>query len=144
VIPNPRVAQYCGVESIGWILPTDDTHFRIYVAGRVREKGELGRSRSKMNGKLWKDLTPEEHQRYPGDYEAMVGQGPITLHSEEHLATSDQGVVMLRRLVQRQLDAIASGRHPAGVSFDSDARPVVFAAGNYLVDADDPRVQGLV
>jgi hypothetical protein len=74
----------------------------------------------------------------------MVGQGPITLHSEEHLATSDQGVVMLRRLVQRQLDAIASGRHPAGVSFDSDARPVVFAAGNYLVDADDPRVQGLV
>jgi phenylpropionate dioxygenase-like ring-hydroxylating dioxygenase large terminal subunit len=144
VIPNPRVAQYCRVEAIGWILPIDDTHFRIYVAGRVREKGELGRSRSRMNGKLWKDLTPEEHQRYPGDYEAMVGQGPITLHSEEHLATSDQGVVMLRRLVQRQLDAIASGRDPAGVSFDSDARPVVFAAGNYLVGADDPRVQGLV
>jgi phenylpropionate dioxygenase-like ring-hydroxylating dioxygenase large terminal subunit len=144
IIPNPRVAQYSRVESIGWILPIDDTHFRIYVAGRVKEKGELGRSRSKMNGKLWRDLTPEEHQKYPGDYEAMVGQGPITLHSEEHLATSDQGVVMLRRLVQRQLDAIGRGDDPAGVSFNPNAKPVTFAAGNYLVGADDPRVKGLV
>ena len=144
VIPNPRVAQYCRVEAIGWILPIDDTHFRIYVAGRVKEKGEMGKGRSRMNGKLWKDLTPEEHQKFPGDYEAMVGQGPITLHSEEHLATSDQGVVMLRRLVQRQLDAVASGGDPAGVNFDPHAKPVMFAAGNYLVSADDPRVKGLI
>ena len=52
-----------------------------------------------MNGKLWADLTEEEHQQFPGDWEAQVGQGPITFHSEEHLATSDQGVVMLRRLL---------------------------------------------
>jgi hypothetical protein len=73
----------------------------------------------------------------------MIGQGPITLHSEEHLATSDQGVVMVRRLMQRQLDAIAAGKDPAGVSFDPNAGPVVFSAGNYIVDADDPRVKGL-
>src|SRR6185503_17040548 len=39
VIPNPRVAQYARVESIGWVLPIDDTHFRIYTAGRVRRPG---------------------------------------------------------------------------------------------------------
>ena len=114
VVPNPRVERYAGVESLGWTLPIDDTHFRIYVAGKVRTKGELGAKRSRMNGKLWADLTPEEHQQFPGDWEAQVGQGPITLHSDEHLATSDQGVVMLRRLLQRQLDAVAAGGDPVG------------------------------
>lgn len=144
VIPNPRVAQYSRVESLGWVLPMDDTNFRIYVAGRVNEKGGLNKIRSNMNGKLWKDLTPEEHQKFPGDYEAMIGQGPITLHSEEHLATSDQGVVMVRRMMQKQLDALAAGKDPAGVSFDPNAGPVVFSAGNYIVAPDDPLVKGLV
>jgi len=34
-----------------------------------------------------------------------VGQGPITLHSEEHLAASDRGVVMFRRLLRQQIEA---------------------------------------
>ena len=37
VVPNPRVAQFARVESIGWTLPIDDTSFRIYVAGRVKQ-----------------------------------------------------------------------------------------------------------
>ena len=86
VVPNPRVAQFARVESIGWVLPIDDTSFRIYVAGRVRQKGDLGRMRSTFNGKYWWDMTEEEHQRHPGDYEAQVGQGAITVHSEEHFA----------------------------------------------------------
>ena len=79
---------------------------------RSGARANSGAKRSRMNGKLWADLTPEEHQQFPGDWEAQVGQGPITLHSDEHLATSDQGVVMLRRLLQRQLDAVAAGRDP--------------------------------
>jgi hypothetical protein len=39
VVPNPFVGAYGRVESIGWTLPLDDTHYRIYTAGRVREKG---------------------------------------------------------------------------------------------------------
>ena len=144
VVPNPRVERYVGVESLGWILPIDDTHFRIYVAGKVRSRGELGRKRSRMNGKLWEELTPQEHQQFPGDWEAQVGQGPITMHSGEHLATSDQGVVMLRRLLQRQLDAVAAGRDPAGVSFDPQTPPVVFEAGNYIMERGDPRAAELL
>jgi phenylpropionate dioxygenase-like ring-hydroxylating dioxygenase large terminal subunit len=144
VVPNPRVDRYTRVESLGWTLPIDDTHFRIYVAGRVRAKGDLGRKRSRMNGKLWHELTPEEHQKFPGDWEAQVGQGPITLHSDEHLATSDQGVVMLRRLLQRQLDALAEGRDPAGVCFDPASPPVVFEAGNYIIARNDAKAAALL
>ena len=135
VVPNPRVAQFSRVELIGWTLPIDDETFRIYVAGRVKQSGDIGRMRSKMNGKYWWDLTEEEHQRYPGDYEAQVGQGAITAHSQEHFGQTDRGVVALRHLLHAQLDAIAAGRDPIGVSFDPDAPPVVFEAGNFIKDA---------
>ncbi len=106
----------------------------------MKAAGDLKRKRSRMNGKLWEELTPEEHQKFPGDWEAQVGQGPITFHSDEHLATSDQGVVMLRRLLQRQLDAIADGKDPAGINFDPAAPPVVFEAGNYIMKRNDAKV----
>jgi phenylpropionate dioxygenase-like ring-hydroxylating dioxygenase large terminal subunit len=132
VVPNPRVAQFARVESIGWVLPLDDTSFRIYVAGRVKQAGDIGRMRSKFNGKFWWEMTPEEHQNHPGDYEAQVGQGPITLHSEEHFGQSDRGVLMIRRMLQQELDAVAKDEDPIGVSFDPSAPPVEFEAGNYI------------
>ncbi len=135
VVPNPRVAQYGMVESIGWTLPIDDTHYRIYVAGRVREKGELAKFKSRYNGKAWAELTAAEHQKFPGDVEAQVGQGPITFHSEEHLMSSDQGVSMLRILLQKQIDIVASGGDPLGVAFDEAEAYVRFDAGQYLDEA---------
>lgn len=135
VIPSPRLGRDGNggrVESLGWVLPIDDHSFRIYVVGRVREAGELQRMRTRMNGKLWEEMTEQEHQLYPNDVEAMVSQGLIAKHSEEHLATSDRGIVMLRRLLRRQLDAVAQGLDPAGVSFDPDVEPVHFAAGNFI------------
>ena len=134
VIPSPRVGKYGRVESLGWVLPIDDRSFRIYVVGRVTEPGALAKMRSRLNGKLWEELTEDEHRQFPGDYEAMVSQGAMAKHSEEHLATTDRGIVMLRRLLQKQLDIVAQGGDPAGVSFDPQAKPVVFTAGNWLED----------
>jgi len=134
VVPNPRVAQYGMVESIGWTLPIDDTHYHIYVAGRVKEKGELAKFKSRYNGKTWAELSAEEHQKFPGDTEAQVGQGPITFHSEEHLMTTDQGVGMLRFLLQKQVDAVAAGGDPVGVAFSEADAYVKFDAGQYLED----------
>jgi nitrite reductase/ring-hydroxylating ferredoxin subunit len=133
VVPSPRVGRLGMVESLGWVLPIDDQSFRIYVVGRVREAGELHRMRSRPDGKkLWEELTEAEHQLYPGDYEAMVSQGAIARHSEEHLASTDRGLVMLRRLLQKQLDAVKEGRDPAGVFFDPATPPVKFSAGNWM------------
>ena len=135
VIPSPRVGRYGRVESIGWVLPIDDASFRIYVVGRVREAGELAKMRSRLNGRLWEELSEEEHRRLPGDYEAQVSQGSTAHHSEEHLVTSDKGIAMLRRYLQEQVVRVARGEHPAGVSFDPDPPPVPFDAGNWLDEA---------
>lgn len=135
VVPNPRVDSYERCELLGWVLPIDDTNFRIYTAGRVREAGALGHMRSKYNGKFWWDLTEDEHQRFPGDYEAQVGQGPITFHSEEHLASSDKGIAMLRRLLQRQIKTVQDGGDPIGVTFEQAKALVKLDAGNFLVKA---------
>lgn len=134
LVANPRVAQYGMVESIGWTLPIDDTHYRIYVAGRVKEKGELTKFKSRYNGKTWAELSPEEHQQFPGDTEAQVGQGAITFHSEEHLMSSDQGVSMLRLFLRKQVDIVAAGGDPVGVAFDEASAYVKFDAGQFLDD----------
>jgi nitrite reductase/ring-hydroxylating ferredoxin subunit len=140
VVPNPRAgvsgASLVGrVESIGWTLPIDDTHFRIYVAGRVREKGQLRRMRSRQGGKLWEELSREEHQRFPGDFEAQTGQGAITFHSEENLVESDRGIALLRQFLRQQVELVAQGHDPAGVAFDEQTPPVTFAASRELQDA---------
>jgi len=119
----------------GWTVPIDDTHYRIYVAGRVKEKGELTKFKSRYaGGKTWTELTAEEHQRFPGDVEAQVGQGAITFHSEEHLMSSDQGVSMLRILLQKQVDIVAAGGDPIGIAYEAEAY-VKFDAGQFLDDA---------
>ncbi|GGF39958.1 phenoxybenzoate dioxygenase [Youhaiella tibetensis] len=118
---------------LGWVLPIDDTSFRIYSVGRVSEAGTLAKIRSKYAGKYWHELTEAEHQKLPGDYEAQVGQGAITYHSEENLTSTDQGIGMLRRILRRQVDAVASGNDPMGVAFDAEAALVRLDAGSRVV-----------
>ena len=85
-------------------------------------------------GKSWYQLDDEGHQRYPGDYEAQVGQGRITLHSEEQLAASDRGVVMFRTLFKRAIKAVSDGIDPQCVARNDDDALVHLQAGNYLVE----------
>ena len=81
-----------------------------------RNRGDIGRMRSKFNGKFWWDMTEQEHQQFPGDYEAQVGQGPVTLHSEEHFGQSDRGILMVRRMLSDQLEAMAAGQRSRSAS----------------------------
>jgi len=100
----------------------------------VKAAGDIGRMRSKMNGKSWGELTEAEHRDFPGDYEAQVGQGRIAAHSAEHLRTSDRGVALLRRFLREQLKAVARGDDPSGVARGPDAEALQRFAhcGNFL------------
>lgn len=112
-----------------WRVPVDDTHVAHFAALRVPQDYQ-GRERFGTE-KLWSEMTEEEHQRTPMDYEAQVGQGPITLHSEEHLATSDAGIVMLRRLLREQIRIVQQGGDPMGVVYDPAKVTHQVVAGNF-------------
>jgi hypothetical protein len=71
--------------------------------------------RTTFGGKRWSELTDDEHQRMPGDYEAQKSQGAISLQTEDHLTTTDQGVTMLRRMMARAAKAVADGKNPPGL-----------------------------
>ncbi len=116
---------------VGWILPLDDTHTRMYSLLRV-PLGADGRPqmppRARHGGKRWAELTEEEHQRMPGDQEATVSQRPIAVHALEHLATSDRGVIMTRRMLRRAIEAVRAGADPARLALDL----VTTTAGNHV------------
>ena len=113
---------------ITWIQPIDDTRHRVMILQRTRRGAAPPRMddfhRYGPERKTWPELTAEEHQRYPGDHDAQRGQGTVTLHSEEHLAQSDRGVVRLRRRFKEQCALVAEGGDPVGLSFDDGIFPV--------------------
>jgi phenylpropionate dioxygenase-like ring-hydroxylating dioxygenase large terminal subunit len=135
-VANPRAERDGRCSLLGWVLPIDDCHFRIYSAGRVTKSGELNQIRSHYAGKLWHELSEQEHQKMPGDYETQVSQGAITFHSEEHLNSSDRGISMLRKVYRDQLEAVAAGKDPVGVTFDPEKMLVHIDAGTSIEARD--------
>lgn len=143
MFPNMRVVASPKLTSgqtnmIGWVVPLDDTSFMIFTVARDSDPDFLRKLRSTHEGKAWKELTEEEHQRLPGDYEAQKSQGSISLHSEDHLTTTDQGVAMLRRMMAKQAKAVVAGADPAGVVRDREHAIVKITGGNFFIGAVEP------
>ena len=136
VIPTPTLSVLGRSNNVSWALPIDDTNTRVYAMVR-KPKDKPPQGLPVYGGdKTWFDLTEEEHQLYPGDYETQVGQGPITWHSDERLSSSDRGVSMVRRQFKEQVQIVADGGDPVGVAFDESNALVSVMAGNYIVEAD--------
>jgi nitrite reductase/ring-hydroxylating ferredoxin subunit len=132
IVPSPTLAVKGPTNSVGFMMPIDDTHFRIYNVFRITGNSNTFMGGSRMGGRRWKDLTPEERRQMPGDYEAQSGQGKVTLHSEDHLAATDRGVSMLRKLFKQQVEIVASGGDPQGVHFGTDDVTLALEAGNFI------------
>jgi hypothetical protein len=114
--------------SVSWVVPVDDTHYVQAFATKGQQFGQGLR----VHGTLWKEKTEAERREYPSDFEAQVGQGPMSLHSEEHLATSDRGIVMQRRMLERQIKAVQDGADPIGVIRDPVKEVVHIRSGNFF------------
>ena len=144
IFPNirsvPNVALAHGIaESMGWLVPIDDSSHRAFHITRVPKSFAgvpLVTAPSWPGNKKWSELTEEEHWITPGDWEIQAGLGEngITLHSGERLATSDKGVVMLRRLLKKQIEIVKEGGDPIALSFDGDAPPFDIGSGNFYRD----------
>ena len=65
----------------------------------------------------------EAGQRNPGDYEALVAQGPVTIHDNENLGITDIGVSMCRKQIRQGIRAVAKGE-PLAWPYRGNGAPV--------------------
>ena len=101
-----------------WFRPTDDATteiigWRIFndsVDAGPRDAEFYGKNKTPVFGQMDEGRPLEDCQRQPGDYEAIVSQGPVTVHARENLATTDTGVGKLRTLVRRGIRAVQMGK----------------------------------
>lgn len=116
--------------SISWVVPVDDSHYFQVMVERCRtsryDKPRLG-----PDGKAWGERSEAARRDAPDDFEAQAGQGPISLHSEEHLVSSDRGIALQRRLLAQQIERVQAGGDPLGVAFDPAAAVVKVRSGNF-------------
>ena len=128
-------------QTVTAFVPIDDTHCMPMDIHR-RPKGfsppEMagGAFGVGPGGKKWSEMTLEEHQRHPLDYEAQSSQGAITFHSQEHLARSDGGVGLHRRLFKQQCEIVARGGDPLGAAFSEENRRRKILARSWMTTAD--------
>jgi nitrite reductase/ring-hydroxylating ferredoxin subunit len=154
---RPNVAQYPPAFETGeqtralvdawatrWIVPRDDTscwvigyrHFNAALDPRGQgRRDRIGLESVDFDGQVAR--VGADRQRMPGDFEAMVGQGPISIHANENLVASDRGVVRLRARLRREIDRVRSG-HPVTGPGGGDAPIPTYTAEFALAAGADP------
>jgi phenylpropionate dioxygenase-like ring-hydroxylating dioxygenase large terminal subunit len=143
---------FTGVGFVRWIVPHDDTSSTIfawrYFNTEVDPEGrgdpsKLGVEGGDFLGGQTGGRPPEEQQRYPGDWEAIMGQRAIAVHAKENLGATDQGVAMWRKLCRDALHDKTPRAWPAAANggearFASFCQDTIFAIPE-LADADADR-----
>ena len=108
--------QFCRVGITRWTTPVDNKtckiigwrHFHPDVNPRgIGKEEECGLEKVDFYGQTGEQRY-EDRQRLPGDFDAQVSQRPIAIHALEHLTYCDKGVVMLRRLLRREMQKMAA------------------------------------
>jgi phenylpropionate dioxygenase-like ring-hydroxylating dioxygenase large terminal subunit len=103
---------------IRWAVPNDDTETTNFELAQVDPAWGLTAAQVATPGFGQSgDRSYAERQRFPADYDAQSSQRPIAVHDLEHLASTDRGVVMLRRIVREGIRTVARGGDPFGVDW---------------------------
>jgi hypothetical protein len=107
---------------IRWAVPNDDTTTTNFELAQVDPAWGLTAEQVARPGfGQSDDRSYADRQRFPADFDAQSSQRPIAVHGLEHLASTDRGVVMLRRIVRDGIRAVARGEDPSGVGFREGA-----------------------
>ena len=103
-----------------WSVPVDDTRTMNFRVRHVKDDYPIEVDAEQVMEFGQDDARPyEERQRVPGDFDAQVGQRPIAIHALEHLATTDRGIIMVRRILREGIEAVRQGRDPKGIMRDA-------------------------
>jgi len=143
VAPNMAVnpgADPGGSTSLSIFTAVDDGHMRAFVTIRAGKdfKG-IFEGLGLENLKPWTQMSFEERQAAPGDYEAQSSQGPhgIPHHSDEHLVRSDTGIALQRKLLKREIARVAKGENPINTAFAEGTEVIRTPSGNFFIDDED-------
>jgi phenylpropionate dioxygenase-like ring-hydroxylating dioxygenase large terminal subunit len=107
-------------QNMEWSVPIDD-HNTLQLAFTRVPNSQPRLDKQEMLRLMYElgqtpDRPYEVRQRCPSDYEALTGQRPIAVHAMEHLADTDRGVIMLRRLVRDGIRAVQRDEDPGIIS----------------------------
>ena len=135
-----KTLRYFGRPSFTrWVVPVDNENSRAIAwanfgnrSDAPREEWMTPRTIEIIEGAEPRDRTRAEALRKPGDYEAFTGQGRITRHAKEHLASSDKGVALFRRRLRSDIRALADGTPPRRASDRFEAPIPTYAGDNVL------------
>jgi Phenylpropionate dioxygenase and related ring-hydroxylating dioxygenases, large terminal subunit len=144
--PAAFAATHEGYEALRWRVPVDDVttmHFTLYFApfvdGKVtaripKDQQEQGLGDS-IPGKYQWDEETGWIARGDQDRCAQESQGAILDRTAEHLAVSDEGVILLRRLFKQSIEAVRKGEDPVGVIRDPAKNEILrLVPGEYKLD----------
>jgi hypothetical protein len=112
-----------------WMRPIDDTNTDI-IGWRLfnnkvdpdhqGDKSQIGKGMIDFIGQTEDERSYHERQSVPGDFEVIVSQRPIAVHSMEHRTGADIAVAMLRRLVCHGIRAVKAGKFYTSPPHDSN------------------------
>lgn len=81
-------------------------------------------------------LAEAVQQIFQQDYEAITSQGPVFDRTNERLATTDRGVILLRKIFREAIEAVQRGEDPPGVLRGE--------AGNRVLDSSENVADGFM
>jgi len=112
-------------------VPIDDTHtWHVFIrfepsedGNRIEEEGDPPVEYLRAYKDPPEALHPLARFRLnevmAQDHMAWETQGPIADRSQERLATSDRGIVLLREILKREIEKVQSGQDPKGIIRDA-------------------------
>jgi 5,5'-dehydrodivanillate O-demethylase oxygenase subunit len=133
--PGEHQASSSG-EVIRWRVPIDDTHtmhftveFGAMVNGKpaaniMKDASHEGLIATEPGVYRW-DPSIGWFARGDQDRLAQESQGAIYDRSTEHLASTDRGVILLRRLYKESIEAVQKGMDPLGVVRDPSKNDMI-------------------
>lgn len=127
IFPNLLKVGSEGRYNMQFRVPMDDTHtFHVRLNAVVPRDGKTPTPRNAIpvrEAEVFDDKTKrfkvQTNKDLAQDVMAWVTAGPIMDRSQEHLATSDKGVLLFRRMLREQMELVATGGEPMNVFRDA-------------------------
>lgn len=132
---NPDFHSLHFEQHILFLTPNDDEHFMIFKVntynGPVPDFFSKRRARrgARVQTETAREYDHRKHVPFRGNVrlEDIVTQGTQGFigYREEHLGSSDRGVILLRKVVMQAIETVRQRGRPKGVSSEDEAQEVI-------------------